>query len=112
MEKKILLWAVGIVLLSAIGGYLVHAETSDNDKQKYLDKVMNYCNNDLLPAYEAGFMNSLITDLDAFARNCKGDVKLFSWVRVNGEKEGILFQCDTTNVTYPLKYPNIEGFRK
>ena len=101
-----------VMLLSGIAGFMVHAGNNGNEKQELSNKLMQYCKNDLLPAYEAGFVTSLIRDLDAFALNCiGGDVKLYSWGNIDRSKNGILFFCDATNKTYPLKYPNKEEFR-
>ena len=111
MDKKIIL-GIGIILLSGIAGFMVHAENNGNEKQELSDKLMQYCKSELLPAYEAGFMESLILDLDAFALNCiNGDVNLYSWGNLDGSKNGVLFRCNSNNKTYPLSYPDKGKFK-
>ena len=106
-ERKIVLIGVLLILLSGTAGFMVHAGSNGNEKQELSDKLMQYCKNELLPAYEDGFMAQLISDLDAFALNCiGGDVKLYSWGNMDGSKNGVLLMCDANNKTYPMEYPN------
>ena len=112
-HKKIVFGILVMVIISGIAGFMVHAGSNNYEKQQFSDKLMQHCKNELLPAYESGFMTSLIKDLDAFALNCVGgDVNLYSWGNMDGSKNGVLFMCNTTQETYPLKYPNTEEFKK
>ena len=111
-ERKMVLFGVLLILLSGIAGFMVHAGSNGNEKQELSNKLMQYYKNTLMPAYEAGFMTRLITNLNNFALDCiSGDVKLYSWENINGSKNGILFFCDATNKTYPLKYPDAEKYK-
>jgi len=112
MEKK-LKGVIAIIVMSLIAGSLITIGFNNEEKQTLSDKLMAYCNDELLPAYQDGFMTSLITNLDTFARKCVGgDVYLYSMVTANNKKQGVLVMCSATNETLPFKYPDISKYKK
>ena len=115
MDKKIMFYGGILVVLVFASGILVTSATDNAKLQNTADEVMAYCNDELLPAYEEGFMTRLIDNLGDFAIKCTpGDVKLNAMVSVSGEKIGIVLICyigDKINDTYAFEYPDVEEFR-
>ena len=100
-----LLLFICILIIGFFIGAFSTNKMGENDKYKLQEEIKKECIDIMLPAYEKGFVNALVKNMDNFILNCTPfNVEAFSWTDVESRPRGVVMRCPRNNTYLPVEY--------